>query len=181
MRSGRRLWMRWCGRECRRESAVLDSSRAGSGHAAPMRYYYFWYVVRRDGGEAGRYIGSTGDGCELCVGRVWACGDDCALLPILSEAEGSTARTSIAIGLLAVTGLDLIPVAVAYLQGQPTDPDMEWWSQGQVTSWMDTLLWVPHHMAAWCAACSVFCWYGCRRTRDGGSGCCADWSPGSVC
>ena len=53
-----------------------------------------------------------------------------------------------------MTGLDIIPVVVAYLQGQPTDPDMEWWSQGQVSSWMDSILWVPHHLAA--LVCCVF-------------------------
>jgi hypothetical protein len=33
------------------------------------------------------------------------------------------------------------------LQGLPTEADMEWWSQDQVTSWTDTILWVPHHTA----------------------------------
>ena len=66
-----------------------------------------------------------------------------------------------------MTGLDLIPVAVAFLQGQPTDPDMEWWSQGQVTSWMDTLLWVPHHMVS--LVCCLFgfllIWMSANRGR----------------
>jgi hypothetical protein len=53
-----------------------------------------------------------------------------------------------------VTGLDVIPATVNYLQKLPTDPDMEWWSPGQVTSWLDTVLWVPHHLAS--LVCGVF-------------------------
>ena len=63
-------------------------------------------------------------------------------------------RTWITIALLAVTGMDILPAIAQYLQGQPTDPDMEWWSPGQVTSWLDSMLWVPHHLAA--LTCCVF-------------------------
>ena len=46
-----------------------------------------------------------------------------------------------------VTGLDILPVLVKALLHMPTDGDMEWWSAAQVSSWMDSLLWVPHHIA----------------------------------
>ena len=72
------------------ESAVLDRvGRGGSCRADAL----LLLLVRglRDGGEAGRDIGTTGDGCELCVGRVRAGGGDCAVLPVLFEGR-QTAR-----------------------------------------------------------------------------------------
>jgi hypothetical protein len=56
-------------------------------------------------------------------------------------------RLALALGLLAVTGLDILPVLVKAILRMSTDGDMEWWSADQVSSWMDSLLWVPHHIA----------------------------------
>jgi hypothetical protein len=133
-------------------------SEAGVGHAAPMRYYYFWYVV------CGLVVKITGVGARqaMVASCVWAAFGLAAVIGLycryfLRPADGVAAarrRIWITVGLLAVTGLDIIPVIVAYLQGQPTDPDMEWWGPGQVTSWMDTVLWVPHHLVA--LVCCVF-------------------------
>ena len=128
----------------------IQSGRVG--HAAPTRYYYFWYV---DTAMAVK-LGGISARQAMAASCVWG---GLALVAVIALycryfLSGGRRLTSIAIGLLAVTGLDLIPVAVAFLQGQPTDPDMEWWSQGQVTSWMDTLLWVPHHMVS--LVCCLF-------------------------
>ena len=133
-------------------------SATGVGNAAPMRYYYFWYVV------CGLVVKIAGVSARqaMIASCVWS-GFGLAtvialyckyfLRPADSVAAGRR-RIWITVGLLAVTGLDIIPVIVAYLQGAPTDPDMEWWSQGQVTSWLDTILWVPHHLAS--LVCCVF-------------------------
>src|SRR5208283_593060 len=56
-------------------------------------------------------------------------------------------RLALALGLLAVTGLDILPVLVKAILRMKTDGDMEWWSAAQVSSWMDSVLWVPHHVA----------------------------------
>jgi hypothetical protein len=56
-------------------------------------------------------------------------------------------RLGIALGLLLVTGLDLLPVIAKALARMPVDGDMEWWSGNGVCSWMDSMLWVPHHVA----------------------------------
>ena len=53
----------------------------------------------------------------------------------------------VALGLLMVTGLDVVPAVVKAFARMPADADMEWWSQAQVASWMDSVLWVPHHVA----------------------------------
>ncbi len=124
----------------------------GLGHAAPTRYYYFWYVIAAMAVK----LGGISARQAITASCVWG-GFALATTIVLycqHFLSGSRRLTSIALGLLAVTGLDLIPVAVAFLQGQRTDPDMEWWSQGQVTSWMDTLLWVPHHIVS--LVCCLF-------------------------
>ena len=82
-------------------------------------------------------------------------------------------RSLIGIGLLAVTGLDLLPVALEYLQRDALPGgDMEWWTLDQVTSWADALLWVPHHVAGLVAGFTGFLlvWFaatqcGTRRSQ----------------
>ncbi len=133
-------------------------SEAGIGHAAPMRYYYFWYVV------CGLVVKVAGVSARqtMIASCVWAGLGLAAVIALYCRyflrptdgAEAMRRRIWIAIGVLTVTGLDIIPVTISYLRGRPTDPDMEWWVQDQVTSWMDTILWVPHHLAA--LVCCVF-------------------------
>ena len=66
----------------------------------------------------------------------------------------------IGIALLAVTGLDLIPTLISWANGHTPSADMEWWDPGQITSWFDALIWVPHHVAALvaCLAGFLFLW-----------------------
>ena len=141
-------------------------TETGVGHAAPMRYYYFWYVV------CGLVVKVAGVSARqtMTASCVWAAFGLVAVIalyckyflrPAKSE-EATRRRIWISIGLLAVTGLDIIPVIAAYFSGQPTDADMEWWSSDQVTSWMDTILWVRIIWQRWFAACLDSCWYGCR-------------------
>jgi hypothetical protein len=142
------------------------------GHAAPMRYYYFWYVLTA---AAARLAGATarqamiasvawsGFGlaatlqlyCRNFLGSVSQRGSDAPQLAIPSHPSHETTqrwmrrppRLALALGLLAVTGLDILPVLVKAMLRMKTDGDMEWWSAAQVSSWMDSLLWVPHHIA----------------------------------
>ena len=142
------------------------------GHAAPMRYYYFWYVLTA---AAARLAGATarqamiasvawsGFGlaatlqlyCRNFLGSVSQRGSDAPHLAISLHSSHETTqrwmarppRLVVALGLLAVTGLDILPVLVKAILRMKTDGDMEWWSAAQVSSWMDSLLWVPHHIA----------------------------------
>jgi hypothetical protein len=50
--------------------------------------------------------------------------------------------------LVGVTGLDVLYVLVLHLKYRIVLSDMEVWDTDQVTSWTDSLLWVPHHVAA---------------------------------
>jgi hypothetical protein len=68
-------------------------------------------------------------------------------------------RSLIAIGLLAVTGLDLLPNLLRDFLNMPL-PDPEWWNDFQVSSWATSMLWVPHHTAAMIAGLMaiLICW-----------------------
>ncbi len=128
------------------------------GHAAPMRYYYFWYVVTA---VAARLGGVTARQAIL-ASVVWAGFGLAAIVSLycrhfLTDSDSAVdifrrggrrwTRFSMALALLAVTGLDILPAIAKALFRLPTDADMEWWSGDQVTSWMDSLIWVPHHVA----------------------------------
>ncbi len=66
--------------------------------------------------------------------------------------------------LLGVTGLDVLYVLILYLKYRIVLSDMEVWDTDQVTSWTNSLLWVPHHVAA-TSACMlgfVFLWHAGR-------------------
>jgi len=124
------------------------------GHAAPMRYYYFWYVVTA---AAAKLAGATARQAMI-ASVVWAGFGLAAVLGLYcrnflggDSAEGRDIRRwpriGLALALLAVTGLDVLPAIAKTIARLPTDADMEWWSPDQVASWMDSLLWVPHHVA----------------------------------
>ena len=72
-----------------------------------------------------------------------------------------------------MTGLDILPVLVKALLRMPTDGDMEWWSAAQVSSWMDSLLWVPHHVAGLvcCLLGFLLVWMSKGLSRGGRAGC----------
>ncbi len=128
------------------------------GHTVPLRYHYFWMalcsLVQRTGGIAisARFAAFGG--------TLW-CG--LALLAIIAlylrfvDPEGPVRvdkRVAVGIALLAVTGLDLLPTLLM-LRGGILMPDMEWWND-QVTSWVGTMLWVPHHLASLIACLTGF-------------------------
>ena len=122
------------------------------GHAAPMRYYYFWYVLTA---AAARLAGVTARQAMI-ASAVWSGFGLAAvvalycrhfLAPEPSSRGRRWPRIAVALALLAVTGLDLLPALAKAILRLPTDADMDWWSPDQVTSWMDSLLWVPHHIA----------------------------------
>ena len=125
------------------------------GHAAPMRYYYFWYVVT----AAAAKLAGAAARQAIIASSVWAGFGMAAILALFCRhfltqdgGDGEPVRRrwprlAVALALLAVTGLDIVPAVVKAIIRLPTDPDMEWWSSDQVSSWMDSLLWVPHHIA----------------------------------
>jgi len=116
------------------------------GGPVAMRYYYFWYVVT---GLVER-VGQVTARQAMMASCVWAGFGLAAVIALFWRRFGGGARRRwmLWMALIAVTGMDLLPALAQPLAGTRLDPDMEWWSSGQVTSWVDTLLWVPHHAAA---------------------------------
>jgi hypothetical protein len=65
-------------------------------------------------------------------------------------------KTLLAIALLSVTGLDILPVLYTGFVNDSFLSDMEWWNDAQITSWMGSVLWVPHNVAALIACFVAF-------------------------
>lgn len=58
------------------------------------------------------------------------------------------------IALLTVTGLDIFPVILVISNLHSPIPDAEQWNE-QISSWLSSLLWVPHHVAALVAGIAI--------------------------
>jgi len=71
----------------------------------------------------------------------------------LGARERLERKAVIACSLLLVTGLDIVPTAYRFLRWRTVTPDMEWWNE-QITSWIDALIWAPHHIMG-VVACMV--------------------------
>ena len=140
------------------------------GGPTPLRYHYFWMILCSLAQRAGRGVISA----RLAVfgGTLW-CG--LGLIAVLAlylrfaDPDGPVRlryRVGLAIALLGVTGLDLLPTLLLLPNGAVL-ADMEWWNE-QVTSWVGTMLWVPHHLASLVACLTGFLllWSAPARRRD---------------
>jgi hypothetical protein len=133
------------------------------GQAQPMRYYYFWYVVCAMAARIGHVTARQ----AFIASSVWAGLGMAAILGLyvrhfLGAVQGVRRQIVIAIALLAVTGADLLP-AIGSIFGQTAlNGDMEWWSNDQISSWADSFLWVPHHVASLlcCLVAFLLFWMG---------------------
>jgi len=126
------------------------------GHGVQLFYYYFWFLLcslmDRLGGTAidarGAVFGST-----LWVGLALMAMVALALRFLRQNgAQQIHTRAVAGIALLAISGLDIIPVvletAMSFALGQDDfHSDPEWWNE-QVTAWTGTMVWVPHHLAS---------------------------------
>ena len=123
--------------------------------AVPLRYHYLWLLFcslpMKVFDLAPRYV--------VFSGVVW-CGVGliCTIalgLKFMARVEtGIERKTLLAVGLLSVTGLDILPTLYLGVAAHSWLSDMEWWNDAQITSWVGSLLWVPHHVAA-LVACFV--------------------------
>jgi hypothetical protein len=157
---GPRLWMSVTTYDHSVRTAFVDAvMRTGvapvnplywPGHDAALRYYYFWYVTCAVVAKLA-HISARQAFIASCVWPAFAVVGMLALygkyLLGWSGAE-LRSRTRLSVVLLTITGLDVLVTLFNWLAGGATPGDMEWWSIDQVTSWMDTFLWVPHHAAA---------------------------------
>ena len=128
------------------------------GHSAPMRYYYFWNVICAAVGKM-THLPTRAVFIASCVwsGFALAALIGLYLKHFLVPGELLRRRFLLSISLLMVTGLDICVHFwnVFFLHGS-LPGDLEWWSAGQITSWLDSLLWVPHHIASMvCCMCAL--------------------------
>lgn len=118
-------------------------------HPAPLRNYYFWYVicalVAKFSGLPARAV--------MTASCAWAGFALAAVIGLYLKHflhAGARLRKQfiIAILLLGVTGLDICANIVDILiLHKPLTMDLEWWSVESIYSWYGSLGWVPHHVA----------------------------------
>jgi hypothetical protein len=125
-------------------------------HPAPMRNYYFWYVLC----AATARLFHLPARAVVTASCVWAGFALAAIVGLYLKyflCVGTRLRRQflIAISLLAVTGLDICVniVEVLFLR-RPLPLDLEWWSHDEIFSWYGSLHWVPHHVTA--VVCCMF-------------------------
>jgi hypothetical protein len=121
----------------------------GLGKIPVLRYFYYWYVVCA---LPMQLFGLSAKGC-LNASVFWSGIGLASTIPLFlkhffGESEHLRRKSMVGTALLTVTGLDLIPYALSVYHYGVLYPDMEWWDTNQITSWLGSLLWVPHHVAA---------------------------------
>ena len=125
--------------------------------AAPLRYHYLWLLFcslpMKVSHLSPRYVVYSGVvWCGLGLMCVIALG-----LTFLVRVQTDIERKALlAVGLLSVTGLDILPNLYIGLVRRFWLADMEWWNDVQITSWVNAMLWVPHHLGALIACFIAF-------------------------
>ena len=136
-----------------------------AGGLSPMRYYYFWYAlcaVCMKLAHVSARQALMASSCWVGIGLV-------ASISLYArhflEVRDRLNRFILAGSLLLmVTGLDLLPVSWYLFAKHDFRGDLEWWSIDQVSSWFDSIAWVPHHTASLlcCLTALLLLW----RTRQ---------------
>lgn len=135
------------------------------GHPAPLRYHYFWFMLCALAERMGGTILTAR--IAVIAGTLWS---GVALIAVLAlsmqffsrEAAGNRDRKMLlAVALLGITGLDIVPNAVAFLLTHRFPASSEWWNE-PVLSWANSVFWQPHSIAA-----LVACVTGLLVARDG--------------
>lgn len=120
------------------------------GHPAPMRYYYFWYAMCA---AISRMTHLSPRGV-LNASCIWAGFALVAITGLYLKhylIVGKRLRPQLlkAIGLLTVGGLGICINLADFLYLHASLPGyLEVWRNGQITGWLDSFLWVPHHVAS---------------------------------
>ncbi len=117
-----------------------------AGAPAPMHYFYFWYVLC----AAVMKLAQVSARQAFTASTTWAAFGLLATVQLFTSHFFHWPRKQrwLAIGLLAVTGADLIPAAGQALLQPTLNGNTEWWSVDPIFGWGDSLLWVPHHVAS---------------------------------
>jgi len=121
--------------------------------AAPLRYHYLWLLFcslpMKIFHLSPRYVVYSGVvWCGVGLICTIALGIKFLVRMQVRAQVDIEQKTLLAVGLLAVTGLDILPTLYLGLARHLWAADMEWWNDVQITSWADSMLWVPHNLGA---------------------------------
>lgn len=128
------------------------------GHSEHLTFlYYFWYALCSIIDQLG---GNMVDANMAMIASVAWCGlglmaTIALYLRLRNPIGGTKAWRSalIGIGLLVISGLDAIPVTISMIASRLTQGfmwpfgDIEHWNE-QITAWVGSIFWVPHHVAS---------------------------------
>ena len=127
--------------------------------AAFLHYHYFWFIFASLIDQAG---GSWVDARSAFFASTIWCGIGLAsavalYLRFFARRQEALSKTWIIKGilLLGVTGLDIIPNFTLAFFKDTRYMDMEGWNEA-ITSWLGSLLWAPHSVAALIAGVTGF-------------------------
>jgi hypothetical protein len=115
----------------------------------PLRYHYFWMMMCA---LPAKLLGMQ-PLHAMYGGTIWI---GIALLSTIvlylkfffKDDVNLVRKAVLGAGLLLVTGLDILPALYFYFTQHRLDAELEWWNDVQITSWADSLIWVPHYLAA---------------------------------
>jgi hypothetical protein len=138
------------------------------GSVVKLRYYYYWYVMTAvPAVAAGVQPRAALFASSIWSGWILAAAAALFLKHFYGVRRHIRTASVAAMALVGVTGLDILPIVLLYLKYRIVFSDMEVWDTDQVTSWTNSLLWVPHHVAA-TSACMlgfVFLWHAGRPSE----------------
>ena len=143
------------------------------GGPVAARYYYYWSTVcalpaALTGLPARAVLGAS----SVWTGFAMAAVIGLSLRFFLGVRARLQRWTLIGVTLLAVTGLDLIPTAISWFAQGFVRADMEWWDGTEIPSWIDSILWTPHHVAGLlcCLIGLLLLWPLATTAQPGGTG-----------
>jgi hypothetical protein len=120
-----------------------------SHHSVPMRSYYFWYVLC----AAVAQMANLSARAVFIASCVWSGFALAALIALylkhfLNVGQRLRKQTILCVALTMVAGLDIVVNLWHVFHSHIALPDdAQWWTANNVPSWLDSLLWVPHHVA----------------------------------
>jgi hypothetical protein len=125
----------------------------------PLRYHYFWLILCSFAEKLTG--GSVSARQAMIAGTVWCGIGLMALVPLylrFFQSKGPAdieRRTLLGIALLGVTGLDIVPVLLIEWLTHRFMGCIEWWND-PVAAWVNSMMWVPHHVAGLIACLTGF-------------------------
>lgn len=129
------------------------------GHPYILRYHYFWYMLC---GLVGRFGGPLVTARIAVIGgTLWSGIGLVALVALYvrffrsKRPENPDKQMVVALALLSVTGLDIIPLVIIFALAHRFYASSQWWNE-PVSSWVNSVFWQPHSVAALIACATGF-------------------------